>query len=57
MIESVWLVERKFKIDDPVGAISVHGVCGILGVLCIGIFANGQYGAGWNGTDARRRRA
>ena len=37
-------------IDDPVGAISVHGVGGIFGVLCVGIFANGEYGAGWNGT-------
>jgi ammonium transporter, Amt family len=29
----------------------VHGVCGSLGVLSIGFFADGQYGAGWNGTD------
>ncbi len=48
VIESIFLVENKLKIDDPVGAISVHGVCGILGVLSIGIFADGSYGAGWN---------
>jgi Amt family ammonium transporter len=36
-------------VDDPVGAISVHGVCGLWGVLSVGIFANGDYGAGWNG--------
>ena len=40
--------EGKVKVDDPVGAIAVHGVHGILGVLCVGLFANGQYGAGWN---------
>ena len=34
VIESVFFIERKLKIDDPVGAISVHGVCGIFGVLC-----------------------
>jgi Amt family ammonium transporter len=36
-------------IDDPVGAISVHGVNGLWGVLSVGIFATGEYGAGWNG--------
>jgi Amt family ammonium transporter len=49
-IESVFFVERKLKVDDPVGAISVHGVCGIFGVLAVGIFSNGSYGAGWNGS-------
>ena len=48
VIESTFFVERRLKIDDPVGAISVHGVCGLFGVLAVGIFANGKYGAGWN---------
>ncbi len=39
----------KIGIDDPVGAISVHGVNGIWGVLSLGLFANGKYGMGWNG--------
>jgi Amt family ammonium transporter len=48
-IEAVFLVERRWKIDDPVGAIAVHGFSGGFGVLAVGIFANGRYGAGWNG--------
>ena len=41
---------RAPGIDDPVGAIAVHGVGGGFGVLAVGIFANGTYGAGWNVT-------
>ena len=52
----VFFVERKLKVDDPVGAIAVHGVCGIFGVLAVGIFANGSYGDGWNGAVRRRAR-
>src|SRR5258708_3508389 len=37
------------RVGDPVGAISVHAVCGMWGVLAVGIFSNGDYGAGWNG--------
>jgi Amt family ammonium transporter len=52
VIEAVLFFERRAKIDDPVGAISVHGVCGLFGVLSVGIFANGSYGAGWNGSGS-----
>jgi Amt family ammonium transporter len=41
--------DRVLKIDDPCGAISVHGYCGWFGAVCVGIFADGAYGAGWNG--------
>jgi ammonium transporter, Amt family len=53
VIEAIWFVERKMKVDDPVGAISVHGVCGTLGVLFVGIFSDGSYGAGWNLTEGK----
>jgi ammonium transporter, Amt family len=33
------------RIDDPVGAVSVHGLAGIWGTLSLGLFASGQYGA------------
>ena len=52
-IEAVFIVERKFKIDDPVGAIAVHMVNGIFGTLAVGIFSNGSYGAGWNGSSSK----
>ena len=45
---TVGMLEGK-GIDDPVGAISVHGTNGLWGVLSVGIFATGEYGAGWNG--------
>ncbi len=46
---AVVFVERVLKIDDPVGAVSVHGVNGAWGVLALGLFADGTYGDGWNG--------
>ena len=44
--------ERTLKVDDPCGAISVHGYCGWFGAVSVGIFADGTYGAGWNGVGA-----
>ncbi len=49
VVEAVYFVEGKLKLDDPVGAISVHGVNGAWGCLALGIFADGSYGEGWNG--------
>src|SRR5437879_1031036 len=48
---SVEFVDRVLKVDDPVGAISVHGTNGLWGVLSIGLFADGKsnYGGSWNG--------
>ena len=49
VVGSILFFEKALKIDDPVGAISVHGVCGAFGTLCVGLFATGEYGAGING--------
>ncbi|HEY2974299.1 MAG TPA: ammonium transporter [Pyrinomonadaceae bacterium] len=49
LVVSVYFIDHKLKIDDPVGAISVHGVNGAFGVLAVGLFADGSYGAGLNG--------
>lgn len=49
VVESILFIEQKLKIDDPVGAVSVHGVNGLWGVISLGLFADGTYGDGYNG--------
>ena len=44
VVLAVEFIDKKLKIDDPVGAISVHGVCGAFGTLCVGLFAQTPYG-------------
>lgn len=48
VVEAVFFFDKR-RIDDSVGAISVHGVNGCWGCLSIGLFADGTYGDGWNG--------
>jgi len=50
---SVEFVDRVMKVDDPVGAISVHGTNGLWGVISVGLFADGKsnYGGSWNGVN------
>ena len=50
LVFSIEFIDRKLHIDDPVGASSVHGVCGILGTLMTGLFSVSEglfYGHGW----------
>ncbi len=51
VVWSVGLLERRLRIDDPVGAFSVHGVCGAWGTIAVGLFADGSWGHGWNGVE------
>ena len=44
VVVSVEFIDKVLHIDDPVGAISVHGVCGIFGTLAVGLFAQAAYG-------------
>ena len=61
IVLAVEFFDKVAKIDDPVGAVSVHGVCGALGTILTGFFATGVstekglfYGGGWHllGTQA-----
>jgi Amt family ammonium transporter len=48
-------IETVMKVDDPVGAIAVHGVNGAWGVLSLGLFSDGTYGDGFNGVEGTVR--
>ena len=50
---SVEFFDRVARVDDCVGAISVHGTCGLWGVISVGLFADGtsNYGGSWNGVN------
>jgi Amt family ammonium transporter len=50
VVEAVFFFDKR-RIDDPVGAISVHGVNGAWGCLSLGLFADGTYGDGYNGVS------
>jgi Amt family ammonium transporter len=52
VVEAVLFIERR-GVDDPVGAVAVHGVNGIWGVLAVGLLANGKYGGDWNATGSK----
>jgi len=50
---SVEFIDRVLMVDDPCGAISVHGANGLWGVISVGLFADGKsnYGGSWNGVN------
>lgn len=39
VVFGIEFIDKKMKIDDPVGAIGIHGLCGLTGNLCVGLFA------------------
>ncbi len=49
VIWALFFVERVLRIDDPVGAVAVHAVNGLWGIIALGLLADGSYGQGWNG--------
>lgn len=46
VVVGIEFIDKVLKIDDPVGAVGVHGVNGFLGTLCVGLFSTGQNGVG-----------
>ncbi len=46
VVISISFIDRVLKVDDPVGAISVHGTCGLWGQIAVGIFADGTMNYG-----------
>ena len=49
---AVFLFDRVLRWDDPTAALATHGVGGAVGLVAIGILANGRTGVGWNGIGA-----
>ena len=47
VVFAVDFFDRVLKVDDPVGAVSVHGVCGAFGTLCVGLFAREDVEGFW----------
>jgi len=49
LVEGIRFLDTKVRVDDPVGAIAVHGICGIWGTIALGLFSTSKglfYGAG-----------
>lgn len=42
VVYGIEFVDKKLKVDDPVGAVGVHGLNGMLGTLLVGLFSNGE---------------
>ena len=56
LVFSIEFIDHKLHIDDPVGASSVHGICGIFGTLCVGLFSTSTglfYGHGFGSLGAQ----
>jgi Amt family ammonium transporter len=53
VVYAILFFEGTMKVDDPMGALAVHGVGGVWGALSLGLLADGSFGAGWNGVQEK----
>jgi len=44
VVYAVTILDQVFHVDDPVGAVSVHAICGVWGTLAVGLFSEARYG-------------
>jgi len=51
-ILGLYVSEHILRVDDPSGSAAVFGLPGLWGLLALGVFADGRWGAGWNGVGA-----
>jgi Amt family ammonium transporter len=49
LVVAIEFIDQVLHIDDPVGAIAVHGVCGVVGTLCVGLFADPKVNGDFTG--------
>ncbi len=49
---SIYLMQVRLGVEDPTGAVAVHGCAGLWGLIAVGIFADGATGQGWNGVGS-----
>jgi Amt family ammonium transporter len=49
LVFAIEFIDKVLHVDDPVGAIAVHGVCGVVGTLCVGLLADPNVNDGYKG--------
>jgi Amt family ammonium transporter len=54
LLAGLYIWEQVLRLDDPGGSFATCGLPGLWGLLAVGVFADGRWGAGWNGVGAQQ---